>query len=110
MEEDASMNNIRWVAWGVVEVDGVMDRQQRRSILRKIRAELADMGMGLTVGGKTKNPWYGVQRPLPGGVIKKKAVAGNDALRKVCAWVLLEMGDHERSEDGGVRSAGAEAH
>jgi hypothetical protein len=66
MEEDASMNNIRWVAWGVVEVDGVMDRQQRRSILRKIRAELA--------------------------------------------WVLLEMGDHERSEDGGVRSAGAEAH
>jgi hypothetical protein len=110
MEEDASMNTIRWVAWGVVEVDGVMDRQQRRSILRKIRAELADMSIGFTIGGKTKYPWYSVQRPLPGGVIKKHACAGDNALKNICAWVLLEMGDHERSEDGGVRSAGAEAH
>lgn len=102
------MNHIRWVAWGVVDVDGTMDRQQRRNYLRKIRAELTELRCGFNIGGNKRTPYYVIHRDLDNGVIKKQACAGEDALKKVCAWLLLEVEDHVGSEDGGVRSAGAE--
>jgi len=102
------MNHIRWVAWGVIDVDGTMDRQQRRNYLRKIRAELHELRCGFTIGGNKRSPWYAIHRNKDDGTIKKQAYAGENALKKACAWLLLEVGDHERSEDGSVRSAGAE--
>lgn len=104
------MNHIRWVGWGVVDVDGTMDRQQRRNYLRKIRVELHDIRCGFNIGGNKKNPYYVIHRNLDDGTIRKQAFAGSDALKKVCAWILLEINDHVSSEDGGVRSAGAEAY
>lgn len=103
------MNHIRWVAWGVIDVDGTMDRQQRRNYLRKLRAEFDTLNCKFDIGGSTKNPYYIIHRFVPNGVVKKQAYGGADALKKACAWLLLEVGDHERSEDGGVRGAGAEA-
>jgi len=102
------MNHIRWVAWGTIDVDGTMDRQQRRNYLRKIRAELTEIRCGFTIGGNKRTPWYGITYTREDGAQKRQACAGTDALKKVCAWLLLEVGDHERGADGGVRSAGAE--
>src|SRR6185436_18060343 len=52
------MNHTRWVAWGVVDVDGTMDRQQRRNYLRKIREEMADIGCTFNIGGNKRTPYY----------------------------------------------------
>jgi len=104
------MNRIRWVAWGVIDLDDKekFDAQQRRSYIRKIRGELQEISCTLNCGGSTRAPWYSIERQSDGNVVKKHAAGGPDALRKVCGWLLLELGDHERSEDGSVRSAGAE--
>lgn len=102
------MNHIRWVAWGVIDVDGTMDRQQRRNYLRKIRSELTEMHCEFTIGGNKRTPWYAIHRNLDDGTAKKQHCAGDGALKRICAWLLLEVGDHERGADGSVRSAGAE--
>ena len=103
------MNHIRWVGWGVVDVDGTMDRQQRRNFLRKIRKELDDIRCGFVIGGKKSQPHYAIHRNMPDGAVKKQAFAGDGALKKICAWILLETNDHVSSEDGGLRGAGAES-
>jgi hypothetical protein len=102
------MNHVRWVAWGVIDVEA-MDRIHRRNYLKRLRKELP-AGIRLESGGVKGAPWYKMERDQPSGAqTKTHAAAGMDALKKVCTWLLLEIGDHERSEDGGVRRAGDEA-
>lgn len=102
------MNHIRWAAWGVIELDGgKFDRQQRRNYLKKVHAELAELGYSLHPGGSTNTPYYMIMHV---SALPKHTAAGKDAFKKVCAWVLERVGDHHVSgEDGGVRRAGDEA-
>lgn len=106
------MNHIKWAAWGVVELDNPerFDRQQRRNFLKKVHAELALVGYKLHIGGSKTNPWYCAER-LESGKNDKHVSAGKDAFKKVCTWVLEQLGEvaHERGADGGVRCAGDEA-
>lgn len=108
------MNRVRWVAWGVIELDDAtkFDRQQRRSYLRKLREELGADGWKLECGGSTRLPHYRIFQPVIADgreELRSHAAGGPEALKKVCTWLLLEIGDHERSEDGSLRGAGAEA-
>lgn len=103
------MNQIRWVAWGVIDLEK-LERMQRRNYIKKIRADVAPLGITFESGGTNKNPWYQFVLPTKDGkTVPKQAYGGQDAARKVCQWLLTELGDHERSEDGGVRRAGDEA-
>lgn len=100
------MNHTKWVAWGVVNVEA-LDKQQRRSYLKKLRGEMAEVGFTLHPGGSTQVPWYRVE-----GTPESKAhtIAGTDALKNICAWVLTQVGEADvSSEDGSLRSAGGEA-
>lgn len=101
------MNHIRWAAWGVIDIDAMLDRIQRRNYIKRARKELADIGAVLHCGGSTQVPWYRIV--LSKEKDKAFVVAGEDAFKKISAWLLQEIGDHERSEDGGVRRAGDEA-
>ena len=102
------MNHIRWAAWGVVDIEA-LERMQRRNYIKRARAELAEKSIELACGGSTKTPWYSIVVPTADGKGNAKAVGGEHAFKKVCEWLLLELGDHERSEDGSIRRAGAEA-
>ena len=104
------MNHIRWAAWGVVDIEA-LERMQRRNYIKRARVELAEKGIVLSCGGSTQTPWYSVTLPPASGenIVKQQASGGRDAFKKVCEWLLKELGDHERSEDGGVRSAGVQA-
>jgi hypothetical protein len=110
------MNHIKWAAWGVVELDNPerFDRIQRRNFLKKVHAELAPHNMKLSIGGSKINPWYAVSMFAEievGSTPPKTVVAGKDAFKKICVWVLEQLGEdaHERGADGGVRCAGDEA-
>jgi hypothetical protein len=108
------MNRVRWAAWGVVDIEK-LERMQRRNYIKAVRAELAEKNITLECGGSTQTPYYQIILPAPNGqlgvrydqTIPKQAVAGENAFKKVCAWLLLQLGEdnHERSEDGSVRSA-----
>lgn len=102
------MNHIRWAAWGVVDIEA-LDRQQRRIYIKRTRGQLAEKGIMLNCGGSTSQPWYDIRLPKVGNVEKSHTAGGPDAFQKVCMWLLQELGDHERSADGSVRGAGAEA-
>lgn len=99
------MNHVRWVAWGVIDPDDheKFDRQQRRNYLNEVTKQLEDAGVEFHQGGNRCLPWYKVKVGS-----KDKAFGGRPALRSACVFVLTELGDVS-SEDGGVRSAGAEA-
>jgi hypothetical protein len=117
------MNHIRWVGWGVIDIDNqeAFDRMQRRNFIKRMRSDLEPFGVALHAGGSTVNPWYSIEigvgtalrSRLPKGDDKpiKHAAGGKDALKKVCAWFLDTIGEHEHvgGTDGSVRSAGAEA-
>lgn len=114
------MNHIRWAAWGVVDIEHMptdmapgkgTQRQARRNYLKKVHAELAELGYSLHPGGSTNTPYYMVMHDL---TANKHTAAGQDAFKKVCAWVLEKVGDHTGAQDvsgqdGGVRRAGDEA-
>jgi len=101
------MNHVRWAAWGVIDIE-TLERMQRRNYIKRTRAELSKDNITLSCGGSSNNPWYAIILPTPDGrTIPQHAVGGEDAFKKVCGWLLKELGDHERSEDGGVRRAGA---
>ena len=103
------MNHIRWAAWGVVDIEA-LERMQRRNYIKRARVELAEKNITLNCGGSTQTPWYAVVLlTTDGKTVPKHAAGGKDAFKKVCEWLLKELGDHERSEDGSVRRAGAEA-
>jgi hypothetical protein len=121
------MNHIRWAAWGVVDIEA-LERMQRRNYIKRSREQLAAVNIKLECGGSTQTPHYLVSLPTPlveikmghGGAAKTlekaegHAAAGKDAFKKVCTWVLQKTEDkentaHERGEDGGLRSTGAEA-
>jgi hypothetical protein len=115
------MNHIRWAAWGTIMLDNQeqLDRMQRRNYIRRARAELAQVGIKLECGGSTTKPHYAVVFPVVVGETTIKGVkvskykthtaGGEDAFKKVCMYILEEVGDHVSSEDGSVRGAGAEA-
>lgn len=100
------MNRVRWIAWGVIELEK-LERMQRRNYIKKIREELTPLGIKFESGGVSNNPFYRVIIVNDKG--KTHAAAGPDAAKNACAWLLMELGEHERSEDGGVRGAGDEA-
>jgi hypothetical protein len=117
------MNCIRWAAWGVVDIENIPsdqttggNRQARRSYLKKVHEELKPFNMTLHIGGSTQVPWYAINvfRGIPDSKPKQVA-AGKDAFKKICTWVLEQVGDTAKeehdvsSEDGGVRRAGDEA-
>ncbi len=107
------MNHIRWVAWGVVDVEA-LDRMQRRNFIKKLRQELAEGGAMLHCGGSTKSPWYGVVMPeakdpsiKPRDVKNdsaKHTVGGEHSLKKLCQWVLEYRG--ETNVDGTGQAVG----
>lgn len=98
------MNHIRWAAWGVIDIEA-FDRMQRRNYIKRTRKELEPLGVVLNCGGSTAQPFYQMKLSTD-----TKGYGGKDAFRKACAWALQQLGDaDERSEDGGVRSAGTEA-
>jgi hypothetical protein len=110
------VNNIRWAAWGVIDIENIPsdqttggNRQARRSYLKKVHEQLQPLGLRLHIGGSAQNPWYCVES-LKGEKFKHVS-AGKDAFKKICAYILEQVGDtaNERSEDGGVRRAGDEA-
>ena len=112
------MNYIMWAAWGVVDIEA-LDRMQRRNYIKRCRAELALRYVKLDCGGSTANPHY-IVTPLvapstgasleAGGSVTQKAFGGVGSFKKACEHILNELGiGHERSEDGSVRGAGAEA-
>lgn len=121
------MNHIRWVGWRVIELDnGTFDRMQRRNFIKRMRAELKELGAELHCGGSTQSPWYSIEIPIGSPMwskistgttvdeklkVLKHSAGGKDALNKVCAWFLNKIGDthHERGADGSVRGAGAES-
>ena len=117
------MNCIRWAAWGVVDIENIPsdqttggNRQARRSYLKKVHAELATVGMKLHIGGSAANPWYCVEYNVETAKVAKQVCAGKDAFKKICTWVLEQIGDHTQqgdadvgSENGGLRRAGDEA-
>lgn len=99
------MNRIRWIAWGVVELEK-LERMQRRNYIKAIREELTPLGISFESGGVSNNPFYRVIIDAKG---KTHASAGADGAKNICTWLLTELGDHERSEDGSLRRAGDEA-
>jgi len=109
------MNHIRWAAWGVIDIEKIPsdhtsggNGQARREYLKKVRQELSELNMILHVGGSKNIPWYGIG--LRGEDKTMGVKAGDDAFKKLCAWVLEHVGDVNVSgEDGGVRGAGDEA-
>lgn len=103
------MNHTKWVGWGVVNVEA-LDKQQRRVYLKKIRAELAERGMQLHPGGSTQVPWYRITRVGNGPETAKveETIAGEDALKKICAWALIELGEVQGEHDGVERVAGVD--
>jgi len=107
------MNHIRWAAWGVVDIEA-LERMQRRNYIKRSRIELDEKGIVLSCGGSTHTPWYSIKIPTPDGKGNIKAAGGREAFKQVCEWLLKELGEvqedrNERSEDGGIRRAGAEA-
>jgi hypothetical protein len=89
------MNNIKWAAWGVIELDNPerFDRIQRRNFLKKVHAELAEKGFKLQIGGSKTNPWYSVNLATDTSAKARHVSAGKDAFKKVCAWVLEQLGE-----------------
>jgi hypothetical protein len=126
------MNHIRWAAWGVIDIEA-LERMQRRNYIKRARAEMAEKGIVLSCGGSTQTPWYSITLPTakgeplnkmpgaakPGEKGNAKAAGGKGAFKVVCEWLLEEIGDvqqaekdrmdNERSKDGGIWRAGAEA-
>lgn len=51
------MNNVKWAAWGVVDIEA-LERMQRRNYIKKVRAELAKHGATLDCGGDKVSPFY----------------------------------------------------
>lgn len=114
------MNHIKWVAWGVVDVEA-LNKHRRRNYLKKIRDELSAKGFTLHPGGSKTMPWYriegtpGVGRHEGQGYGGKAQVfASKDALKKILTWALHELGEvqgenHVGGADGGLRCAGDEA-
>lgn len=103
------MNHVRWIAWGVIDLEA-LERMQRRNYIKKIRSDLAPLNITFESGGVNKNPWYQIVLPTKDGkTVPKKAFGGMDAARKVCQWLLMELNEHVGGEDGGVRGAGDEA-
>jgi hypothetical protein len=104
------MNHLKWVGWGVVDVEA-LDKQQRRNYLKKLRTELSERGYTLHPGGSTQVPWYRITKN--GDVSDSKhseTIAGEGALKKICAWALVQLGEVDVSgADGSVRCAGDEA-
>ena len=107
------MNHIRWIAWGVIEIDNKdrFDRMQRRNYLAKMRAEAKEIGVSFEPGGSRLKPWYRVALPIDAkGQQRVKAVGGDNSCKKACMWLLEQLGEaNVGGADGGVRSAGAEA-
>jgi len=101
------MNRVRWAAWGVVDIEK-LERMQRRNYIKAVRVELAAKNITLDCGGSTASPYYAITLPTTDGkTTPKHTAAGEGAFKKVCAWLLEQLGEeaHERSEDGSVRSA-----
>ncbi len=100
------MNRIRWAAWGVVDIEK-LERMQRRNYIKAVRAELAEKRIELVCGGSTQTPYYAMILPTADGkTIPKQTAAGVDAFKRICAWLLLQLGEepHVGGEDGSVRS------
>jgi hypothetical protein len=111
---EGAMNHIRWAAWGVIDIE-TLERMQRRNYIKRARADLEGIAK-LECGGSTVRPYYRIEFPTPkpeAGEHPKPcshAVGGDQAFKKVCQWLLKELGEGDVSgEDGGVRSAGAQA-
>lgn len=105
------MNHVRWIAWGVIELEK-LERMQRRNYIKKIREDVTPLGITFDCGGVSSNPWYQMvisASPALGRAEKRQAHGGTDAARKICQWLLMELNDHVGGEDGGVRRAGDEA-
>ncbi len=105
------MNHVRWVAWGVIELEK-LERMQRRNYIKKIREDVTPLGIKFESGGVAKNPWYKMEflaEPPKNEKRRSKIGAGADGARAVCQWLLMELNDHVGGEDGGVRGAGDEA-
>lgn len=103
------MNHVRWIAWGVIELEK-LERMQRRNYIKKIREDVTPLGIVFDCGGVSSNPWYQFMLTEPDPAKpKKQAFGGPDAARKICQWLLMELNDYVGGEDGGVRRAGDEA-
>ncbi len=102
------MNHVRWVAWGVIDLEK-LERMQRRNYIKKIREDVTPLGIVFEPGGVKATPWYRVTLPIAlKGAEKQHAVAGADAARKVCQWLLMEIEAHEPAKLGQVGEVVAE--
>jgi hypothetical protein len=87
------MNHIKWAAWGVVDIEK-LDRIQRRNYIKRSRKELEEIRCSLNCGGSTQTPYYQIILPTTDNkTIPKHAAGGLDAFKKVCEWLLKEIGD-----------------
>lgn len=102
------MNRVRWAAWAVVDIEK-LERMQRRNYIKAVREEVKPHSVTLVCGGSKWSPYYQFVVTSERNE-NKHAAAGPAAFQKACVWLLQTLGeDNERSKDGGLRSAGAEA-
>lgn len=100
-EDYTQLNRLKWVAWGVVNVES-LERMQRRNYINHVREELKLHGCLLECGGGKDRPFYRIAYLYPTIWTEVTAYDKRNpqhAFQDVCLKALRRLDpDHANSE------------